>query len=1082
MKKLVPSGTCATLVLGCLLFLPSVSADEGVVVLADAPRQLVTTDTNYVVRTATSGTEYPISTYPQFAFDCSRTEGWTIDGNNRVSKVPDLGGGSRYVTSVIAEINHENYKSGSIGLWYSNWQKINAPTLKPADGTIKGPYLDFGQPGSFSCLFFDPSFKVETGGETKYWNKLANVGTVIGVYKPYTGTCATYPAVGDQVMGGQLLGGKDFIRYGKATTLGIGNGEPILFRDVDSPNKSCAAVKKGGTLYKDRQKYDAANGFAFWNPGWEVVAFNPADAVTLETHGIGVGDCFGCDYSRTCGGQAIAELMIFDKVLPDADVKALIAYLDKKWLGHRHDGEEGAGRVAALTLSDTDTNPGVGRIATVNVPSGETLNIDKVRGGRADSAKTLPAVVKTGGGVLSVNDAADFGGEVKLEEGTLAFSSKPVPAFEDLPKGMTFRLDASDTSAMVVTADGTVSEWTNSLWSSRQVRAYQTLDYRRPKLVPDGLGEGLNILDFGSRSEGTQAYFFLDKVVYAGTVFAVVDARIQGGGSLAQNIDRKENWLGRDRRYTELFFRSSAVRSTAQAWVNGRHNDIETEAYEVPAFQVLAMRLPPNATAPLYLGTRTSDTSSSPADGGGLRLGEFIAYERTLTEEEIRDVSAYLMKKWFNRTAPGYENVSGTDVADLQHVTAAAQTVIDVPAGATKTIASLKTTGAVVKTGAGRLLIGNGSDLAGGLIVREGSVGQTAGASVKADSPAKDPILHLDATKADSYYSWLHSGTNYVSAWQSPDGRSGAYTWRTEYPRIPFLNTVDTLNGHPVIDFGVQVDDYSTTKGAYLDVSPEVRNLRAAYVVYGSQAKGGQIFGSQGATVYDMGRDTSPTLETGLFNAAHKDFLEGEIYTNGVLIARDMRHKFTPTGGYQLIEVHPVSGMRFNALSTGGTPNYLHGGNRMGEVIVYERPLTEREKVATRNYLLKKWFPETPLAELPEEPTVAPIPGDFAVAANGTWDVAVKPDGTADAMAVAGTVVFGAGSAISLSGLSAFTPERLRSLRPVIARAGAYDGLADVKVMGDIGFTKDTEPHVVVRANGDLEIRFGWQGLMLIVR
>ena len=285
MKKLVPSGTCATLVLACLLFSPSVSADEGAVVLADAPRQLVTTDTNYVVRTAKIGAEYPISTYPQFAFDCSRTEGWTIDGNNRVSKVPDLGGGSRYVTSVIAEINHENYKSGSIGLWYSNWQKINAPTLKSADGTIKGPYLDFGQSGSFTCLFFDPGFKVETGGETKYWNKLANVGTVIGVYKPYTGTCAAYPAVGDQAMGGQLLGGTDFKRYGSAVTFGIHSNEPILYRDVNSPNKSCAAVRKGGTLYKDRQKYDAANGFAFWNPGWEVVAFNPADATTLETHG-----------------------------------------------------------------------------------------------------------------------------------------------------------------------------------------------------------------------------------------------------------------------------------------------------------------------------------------------------------------------------------------------------------------------------------------------------------------------------------------------------------------------------------------------------------------------------------------------------------------------------------------------------------------------------------------------------------------------------------------------------------------------------------------------------------------------------
>ena len=174
--------------------------------------------------------------------------------------------------------------------------------------------------------------------------------------------------------------------------------------------------------------------------------------------------------------------------------------------------------------------------------------------------------------------------------------------------------------------------------------------------------------------------------------------------------------------------------------------------------------------------------------------------------------------------------------------------------------------------------------------------------------------------------------------------------------------------------------------------------------------------------------------------------------------------------------------MRFNALSTGSTANYLHGGNRMGEVIVYERPLTEREKVATRNYLLKKWFPETPLAELPEEPTVAPIPGDFGVAADGTWNIAVSPDGTAEVVSVTGTVAFGTGSAICLSGLGAFSSEELRSLRIVIANAGAYDGIGNVRIMGDIGFTKNTEPHVVVRANGDLEVRFGWQGFMLIVR
>ena len=93
----------------------------------------------------------------------------------------------------------------------------------------------------------------------------------------------------------------------------------------------------------------------------------------------------------------------------------------------------------------------------------------------------------------------------------------------------------------------------------------------------------------------------------------------------------------------------------------------------------------------------------------------------------------------------------------------------------------------------------------------------------------------------------------------------------------------------------------------------------------------------------------------------------------------------------------------------------------------------------------------------------------------------VEMDGK-EVVSVTGTVAFGTGSAICLSGLGAFSSEELRSLKIVIANAGAYDGIGNVRIMGDIGFTKDTEPHVAVRANGDLEIRFGWQGLMLIVR
>ena len=134
--------TCAGSLLASLVYA------EGEIAISNSPRTTITVDTSYIVETLKVDSDYPIATRPQFSFDCTQTNGWVIDAQNRVSKVTDLGGSTRYVTSVIDEINHSNYKVGTIDLWYNGWTKINAPTLMPADSMIKGPYLDFGCPGS----------------------------------------------------------------------------------------------------------------------------------------------------------------------------------------------------------------------------------------------------------------------------------------------------------------------------------------------------------------------------------------------------------------------------------------------------------------------------------------------------------------------------------------------------------------------------------------------------------------------------------------------------------------------------------------------------------------------------------------------------------------------------------------------------------------------------------------------------------------------------------------------------------------------------------------------------------------------
>ena len=88
----------------------------------------------------------------------------------------------------------------------------------------------------------------------------------------------------------------------------------------------------------------------------------------------------------------------------------------------------------------------------------------------------------------------------------------------------------------------------------------------------------------------------------------------------------------------------------------------------------------------------------------------------------------------------------------------------------------------------------------------------------------------------------------------------------------------------------------------------------------------------------------------------------------------------------------------------------------------------------------------------------------------------------AEAYTVTGTVSFGAGATINLTGLAAFTDEELQALKLVIAKAGAYGGLDNVTVTGDVAFTPGTLPRLVARMNGDLVVPFGRKGLMLIFR
>jgi hypothetical protein len=426
------------------------------------------------------------------------------------------------------------------------------------------------------------------------------------------------------------------------------------------------------------------------------------------------------------------------------------------------------------------------------------------------------------------------------------------------------------------------------------------------------------------------------------------------------------------------------------AWANGRKLVHETEAYETPGLNVIALRVP--AAGIHGLG------GYSESNCGGLRIGEVLGWNGELSETQISDAQAYLMNKWLKRTAPGYRPEVDRNVAEIQTVEAATGTAIHVPEGETATVRRLSTEGRVVKTGAGTLRIKESDNTALNLVVAEGTVTQADDADVESNQEiAAEPSLHFDPSAEWSVRKRTYNGTNFV--WTLMDSRGLVSATEMmqdwELDKRPFIDD-EKCNGLATVNFGPMICGFNSDEGAYLKLSRNITNVRSVYFILGSQEGGGNPLGCHSTFMtlgcgpdgagelggrrldfhrgYTDGNDALKTME--LFNSAAPAVKAGELYIDGV---KKNVSEYIPNGSYELVELHLPAGCQFNAIGN-GFESYVHGGFRLGEIIVFERELTERERTATRNFLLKKWRGKTDdeLAALPEKPVAAPIGYAFA--------------------------------------------------------------------------------------------------------
>ena len=1020
---------------------------------------------------------------PIFHFDAADVARWKFDaGGTEVTNIPSSVG-SRYLASTL-----DGGPSAFIGNGVSK-----APLYIESVPELGGrPALDFGDAkNSQRALWFNPVVPDGAAADCVASNVLVGIGSVVAVHKVLHDSVNAF--LGGGWVTGSPWGANDVAGLGDnwKRNLAAAEGEVEAYWTpmVVGYRGPLAAAK----AWHNSQVTGASEaGFA---PGWDVTVFQPTGSVCQAT-GLGMSAVPSMAYNR--GGGQWAELYVFGEVVDEAVLMRLQAHLRAKWLGAQTVGYGGAATVGCLrTRRDAHTRYGVTN--EIETAAGETLQVDRLSGGRGFAAAT----VKRGAGTLRILDAAHYGGDLVLAGGRLDLTKRVTPATaDDLPDDLTFRFDASEAdSIMSNTDDDYVMRWRNLTdftvrGETVYARAKDGADAARPWLLRNALN-GRDVLDFGSYTtanaskdgraldfvrsgDGATFTAFAPASVY--TVVAVVGAQ-RSGGNLVGNLNKgmfarhqdKVDWLT-DTDFDQPILRTASVGEPGYAVVCPTTNalvmldgvKVDSQAgYATPGYQVVAIRTAGSAIR--YIG-------GTDVRQGGLRLGELLVWKRPLSETEVRDAEAYLTKKWFGRDLPGYQAASVT-MPDIRTVSVEAESEICVPSGTVARIDGLVANATVEKTGGGTLMVGPfGAAGAGTIRVRGGSVvGVEAGDVAGKAMPAAGTSLHLDASDAASIQ-FADGSDSEVWYWHDREHRNVAYNMTAA--RRPFLNAAERQNGLPVMDFSSV-----GAGGRALYLAKALDGVRSAFVVW-HPLPGGTILGSsskreENGYSIDYARASSGGLI--IYNDGALPVRKGRIMVDGVDVPDPTVAASVVNGRFQLCEFHPAAATSVSALAMDRDSSF--GGGRYGEILLYERELTARERTATRNYLLKKWFGKGD-GDLEDLPPVqaSRIPCSICIADGATWNISVGKDGKAAAMSVTGTISFGADLTVNFDGLP--TDGSLRDLKLTVAAADAFSNLEALETATFTGhaFDKDSRPSFFARAGGRLIVRFGRHGTALILR
>ena len=732
------------------------------------------------------------------------------------------------------------------------------------------------------------------------------------------------------------------------------------------------------------------------------------------------------------GGWRIGEILIYTNVLTRAERARVNRYLVKKWLGS-DDCDAGAVMVAE----------GAGPLG---VPSGHTAKVRRVsvEGG---------TLVKTGGGRLEVDHLHPATVSIDVHEGSVAVTSAnaPVSATPQAAAAPYLWLDAEH-GLTVTNAPGTadfVVKWSDRRGAGHDVYAEIPADSayysgRAPYVVP-AMANGHDVVSFvhdGKNDIDCQSWM---RVVPSGENGreAFVALRFANRGRTPSVFGSTSTILMCE--YRHLLSTQNAGPLVAAGLWTADGVPCDPWTYSIPgteAFHVYSVSL--GAKHPFDLLAKTTIWGETGV--GMLEIGEFIVYDRKLSDAERRDTVAYLMEKWTGTKSPEAEG--RLHVGTLSYANGAEPVLetdddmmVEQLAGADgKTF---------VKRGAGAATVraARGGAQISSISVEEGSL-----VFDPTPDPSADALFHFDASDLSSLSYYVTDGgarTN-VTTWA--DRRANgidakSFISAANSTAISFTNatlkTVEMSSGvnRAVVDFGCRNNVNSTDKyenAAAMKINGVADNtVRELHVVWAD------AHAAESGRYADMATSSGSALDyyrygTKLIRAAWCEAVaNGLLMADGDTITAD----FQPGTAAHLISAVPTGPTTVTSMFLDRTANA--GGGWYGELVAFSNVLT----VAERDFLMKrlraKWFGTaepvwtnaTPFASISVAPDASldltknafvradAISGGGSISAAGVMpgSLSVRYGGADDVehIDIDGGVVFGEGATITVTADSA---------------------------------------------------------------